>query len=1027
MKKIKAFLTAVVMLSTMSALYGGAQFVSAEPAVPEGTYMIRNVNSGIYMDVAGGKASNGTNVQQWGAETGQAYNIWRIVPDDNGYFSIYTMLGGGDKYLLSTDSADIGANICIREKTADENQLYELSANADGSFKILTKASGSKNAVEVINAETSGGANIQQWEVNGANCQDWQLIPIKYTDVSALTETQSKIIGDIFTPGDLNDDGKINVFDLIISKRMLISGNGTEHKMHAGNINGDDIFSDDDFAPFRTFLLKGTGTFLKQKVDSEIRYAAIDGEYTNGVTETTNEGFTESAYLNLDNEKNIDVSWNIYAEEDGVFAVTFRYANGGTDNRDMTVTVNSEMVYRTVSFPSTESWAQWSEAVITLPLSKGVNRITAVSLSENGAPNIDYISVTETDSEASPSTPISPIIGVPSSSQGGNYGIYGVGRQMETLDRGVTAAYTGSGMLVSWRTLATDPANTTFKLYKNGEFVADFGADDATNYFVDGAAATDSFTIDTYVNGKMTEFAQTAVILGTKNSGQSGAYMDLPLQKPDAQTMPDDTTCTYTPNDCSVGDVDGDGQYEIIVKWDPSNSQDNSKDGYTGTVFLDCYKLDGTQLWRIDLGKNIRAGAHYTQFQVYDFDGDGKSELMCKTSDGTYDGTGKCIGSPTADYRGSNGRILTGNEYLTLFDGLTGAALDTIDYEPGRGSLTNASDLTYFGDAYGNRCDRFLSGVAYLDGQTPSAVFCRGYYARTAIAAYDVRDKKIVKRWLFDTGNNSSDPYYGQGNHSLVVMDVDGDSKDEIVYGSCCIDDNGKGLWSTGLGHGDCMQAGDLIPERQGLEIFQVHEEHYCAEVHDAATGEIIWQIDGTDDVGRGIALNISADTPGMEFTSVVDSMLYAYNPSTGKIESTGEAWSSITKWGMNSAVWWDGDLEREALDRTMVDKPGRIFTGDGASYNNGSKSNACLTADIFGDWREEMIFPANDGTSLRIFGTTYTTDIKLFTLMHDSQYRTGAAIENVGYNQAPNTSFFLGTGYDLPETPVIYTIPPTE
>ena len=416
------------------------------------------------------------------------------------------------------------------------------------------------------------------------------------------------------------------------------------------------------------------------------------------------------------------------------------------------------------------------------------------------------------------------------------------------------------------------------------------------------------------------------------------------------------------------------------------------------------------------MGKNIRAGAHYTQFQVYDYDGDGKAELMCKTADGTVDGKGKVIGNASADYRSSAGRILTGPEYLTLFDGLTGAALDTINYEPGR------DDVSKWEDGYGNRVDRFLSGTAYFDGKTPSAVFCRGYYSRTSIAAYDIKDKKIVKRWIFDTGYDKTNPYYGQGNHSLVVMDVDQDGKDEIVYGSCCIDDNGKGLWSTGLGHGDCMQAGDLIPEREGLEIFQVHEEHYCAEVHDAATGKIIWKIDGTDDVGRGIALNISSETPGMEFTSVVDSMIYAYNPNTGKIESTGKAWSSITKWGMNSAVWWDGDLEREALDRTMVDKPGRIFTGDGASYNNASKSNACITCDLFGDWREEMIFPANNGNSLRVFGTTFTTDVKLTTLMHDSQYRTGVAIENVGYNQAPNTSFFLGTGYKLPKKPEIYT-----
>lgn len=1028
-KRMKAFLTALLMLGTSFAMhFETAADVSAASVIPEGTYLIRNVNSGIYMDVKDGMAADGANVQQWGANEGQSYNVWRIEAADNGYYRIYSMLDGGTEYLLQTGSSQDSANICIAQQQNTDAQLYQFSANADGSFRILTKISGDTKAVEVINAEKTNGANVQQWETNGVNCQDWELIPIDYVNTNDLTESnKTSIEEDDFTPGDLNEDGVINVFDMIIEKRILNYNNGTERQRYIGNINGDEIVSAEDAAMLQQFLLKGTGSFIKQSIPATYIYAGIDGNYTKGVSETINAGYLSNAYLNLDNEKGIDVSWNVSVEKDGIYAVTVRYANGSNENRDMSVTVNNELVYWSLTFPSTDSWTTWKEAVIVLPLSAGMNKITATSESDSGAPNIDYISVAKTSLNESVSTPISPIIGVPEKSPEKNYGTFGVGRQMETLDRGVVAAYTGSGMLVSWRSLATDYENTTFKLYKNGTFVADVGANDATNYFVSGATAADSFTIDTYVDGVMTEFAQPATILGNKNSGQSGAYMDIPLQKPADQTMPDGTTCTYTPNDCSVGDVDGDGQYEIIVKWDPSNSQDNSKDGYTGTVFLDCYKIDGTQLWRIDLGVNIRAGAHYTQFMVYDFDGDGKAELMCKTSDATYDGTGKAIGNASADYRGTNGRILTGNEYLTLFDGQTGAALDTIDYEPGRGNLTDKNDSTYFGDEYGNRCDRFLAGVAYLDGTTPSAVFCRGYYARTAIAAYDVRDKKIVKKWLFDTGNDKTNPYYGQGNHSIVVMDVDSDGKDEIIYGSCCIDDNGTGLWSTKLGHGDCMQAGDLIPERPGLEVFQVHEEIYCAEIHDAATGEIIWRVDGTDDVGRGIALNLTADTPGMEFASVADGKIYAYNTSTGKVEATGDAWSDKIKWSMNSAVWWDGDLEREALDRTMVEKmgPARVFTGDGVTYNNSSKSNASLTCDLFGDWREEMIFPTSDGNALRVFGTTYTTDTKLFTLMHDSQYRTGVAIENVAYNQVPNTSFFLGTDYSLPEIPVIYTIPP--
>ncbi len=1029
MKKLKAFLTAIVMLTTTLAAQG-ISAAAAVPAsdVPDGTYLIRNVNSGIYLDVAGGKAENGTNVQQWGADAGQAANVWKIVSAADGYSYIYSMVGDGKTYCLNIGGGSNGkdASVCIQKKNDTDAQLYKFSANADGSFRILTKGSDDTKALEVINAEKTNGADVQEWEINGINCQDWELIPIRYTD-GELTETKSiHSGGKSWIAGDIDESGSVNGIDLTLGRQLLLSGNGTDVQKTIGDVNADGIFNAADLVRIQKYLLQIESLSLRSE-DMQYIYAGIDGSYTQGVSETTNTGFLSEAYLNLDNAAGISASWNIAAPTDGLYAVTIRYANGGTENRDMSFTVGNELVYWTASFPTTGAWTTWNETTLILPLKAGVNLLTGTSLSAGGAPNIDQITITNTKETESPSQPIAPIVGIPAKNPGGSHGTPGVGRQMETLNRGVVAAYDGKGMLVSWRSLATDPANTTFKLYQNGSFVTEIGADAATNYYVSGATASDSFTIDTFVGGIMTEFAQPATILGTKNSGQSGAYMDIPLNKPADQTMPDGTTCTYTPNDCSVGDVDGDGEYEIILKWDPSNSKDNSNNGYTGTVFLDCYKLDGTQLWRINLGINIRAGAHYTQFQVYDYDGDGKAELMCKTADGTTDGTGKVIGNSAADYRSAAGRILDGPEYLTLFDGLTGAALDTIDYYPDRGIATGDEAKKTWGDNYGNRVDRFLSGTAYLNGTTPSAIFCRGYYTRTAIAAYDVVDKKIVERWTFDTGFDSSNPYYGQGNHSLVTMDVDSDGKDEIVYGSCCIDDNGKGLWSTKLGHGDCMQAGDLIPEREGLEIFQVHEDIWCTEIHDAATGEIIWKIDGSGDVGRGIALNLTADYPGMLFASVADGMAYYYNPATKQVESTGKAWAGdCAKWGMNSAVWWDGDLEREALDRTMAEKMGsyRVFTGDGASYNNASKSNACLTADIFGDWREEMIFPANNGTTLRIFETTFATETKLFTLMHDSQYRTGVAIENVGYNQAPNTSFFLGTGYELPETPVIYTIP---
>jgi len=1012
MKKVKSFLAALLMLSGITAGFAGTSVAAEETKSPyEGCYIIRNVNSGLCLNVAGGSTENGTNVQQWGAARGASNCLWRVESAGDDFFRIYSMVDGGKNCLLNVDTANSN-NVNIYENTGADSQLFYLMGNADGSFRIMSKANA--QVLEVINAETSSGANIQTWGINGVNCQDWELIAIDSAE--GLTETEGTQEGeDDFTPGDLNDDGRVNGFDAAIAKRVMLNNTATQRQKYAGNVSGDENFSVVDIVQIQKFILTGKGGFIKQLIPTTRQYPFINGTFDNAYVENTNAGFESESYLNLYNEAGHDVSLNVEAGADGLYAVTIRYANGGTTARSMEVKVSGESVAWTMEGAATGAWTTWQEETLYLPLKAGLNKVTLTSLTADGAPNLDHITIAPAaGAEESASVDLLPL-----KAPNRGYGKQGVGRIMENLDRGLCATLSGSGMLVSWRSLATDPANMIYKLYKNGELIGTYTAADKTNVYVAGAAATDVFTMDAFVDGILVEFAESAQVLGTKNSGQSGAYKEFALSKPAGGTTPDGVAYTYSANDCSVGDVDGDGEYEIFLKWDPSNSKDNADEGYTGNVFIDCYKLDGTRLWRIDLGRNIRAGAHYTPMVVYDLDCDGKAEMMVKTADGTVDGKGTVIGNASADYRGSDGRIIQGPEYLTLFDGLTGAALDTIDFEPARGNVGD------WGDTWGNRCDRFLATVGYFDGQKPSAFFGRGYYAKTAVAAYDIVDKKIVKRWSYDTGTNSSDPAFNQGNHSLIPMDVDADGRDEIIYGSVCFDDNGKVKWSTGLGHGDCMQAGDLIPERPGLEVFQVHEHHFCTEVHDAATGEIIWKIDATGDVGRGIALNISADHAGMEFASTADGMIYAYNPSSGKVESTGKAWSEQIKWSMNAAIWWDDSLERESMDRTMIEKftQYRLFTGDG-SYNNYTKSNACLTADLFGDWREEVILSANDSSVLRIFGTTFETETKLFTLMHDQQYRLGAATENVGYNQSPNTSFFLGTGYALPETPTVYTVP---
>ena len=574
-------------------------------------------------------------------------------------------------------------------------------------------------------------------------------------------------------------------------------------------------------------------------------------------------------------------------------------------------------------------------------------------------------------------------------------------RQVEALDRGLVAVNTGSGVFLSWRFLGTDPTGTGFNVYRNGSKINSSVITGSTNYLDTSGSTASAYYVKAVLNGSEISTSDTVSVL-------SNNYFDIPISKPSGGTTPDGTAYTYSANDASVADLDGDGEYEIILKWDPSNSKDNASNGYTGNVIIDAYKLEGTRLWRIDMGKNIRAGAHYTQFMVYDFDGDGYAEMVCKTADGTVDGRGTVIGSGSADYRNSSGRILSGPEYLTLFDGRTGAALHTISYEPGRGTVSD------WGDSYGNRVDRFLGAVAYLDGQHPSVVMCRGYYTRSVLVAYDVQNKRLVKRWTFDSSSSGNSAYAGQGNHNLAVADVDSDGKDEIVYGACTIDHDGTGLYSLGLGHGDALHVGDFLPDRAGLEVFGCFENSYGTALWKAEDGTIIRRWTASSDTGRCLAGNFITGNNCAEFVSTASTSVYNWTGNTIAL------WSDITKWSPNFTILWDADLEHEVLDRTMIDDyvNGRVLTASGVTYINGSKGNPSLCADILGDWREEVIWPASDSTALRVYINTDVTSYRIATLMHDTQYRCQVASQNVAYNQPAHTSFFLDSSYALPGQP---------
>lgn len=614
-------------------------------------------------------------------------------------------------------------------------------------------------------------------------------------------------------------------------------------------------------------------------------------------------------------------------------------------------------------------------------------------------------------------------------------------------NRALVAVKGENGIFISWRLYEVDSKNITFTLKRNGETVY-----------------TGSKTNFTDTKGKAGDLYQLIASEGISQSGETAIawereYQEFILVTPKDQKMPDGSVATYTTNDMSVGDLDGDGELELIVKWNPSNAQDNSIDGYTGTTILDAYDIDihtgkAELMWRIDLGLNIRSGAHYTQFQVWDYDGDGKAEVMCKTADGStvfdknlniIDHVGACTVKelPTDtkdapyDYRqhtGRIGRIVLGAEYLTAFDGETGSIIDTVNYVPFRGpydEVTGIYDTSYWGtkngapaennDGYANRADRFLSATAYLDGGSASAIFSRGYYGRTAITAWKLVDDKLVMQWAFDVDTNEYGS--GQGNHGLSVNDVDKDGFDEIIFGGLVVDEDGTILVNTEWGHGDAMHVSDWNGDGV-LEVYKVNEEqgHWGGGLYNPATGEVLCFHETSADTGRGVAADIDPRYEGAELWHAIDSHTHQVN---------GDIIYENAKPSQNFSIFWDGDLLMELFDyndtKNLVpqiqkwdyenEKLEVLAQLDGTQANNTTKGNAGLVADILGDWREEVIVrDSRDNSKIRIYTTTIETEYTVPCFLEDRAYREGVAWQNVAYNQPANLSYLLTEGLKTAE-----------
>jgi rhamnogalacturonan endolyase len=734
-----------------------------------------------------------------------------------------------------------------------------------------------------------------------------------------------------------------------------------------------------------------------------------------GALESTHGGFSGTGYLNSDNAVGASIEWAIDIGAAGTYSLEFAYANEPADDRPAEILIGGVLAASGVTFASTASWATWSSASVDVELPVGENRIILRATSALGLANIDRLivngaAVSAFDCDGNSATGGSGTGGSGTGGSGGGMDSCGAPAsghyQMEDLDRGVVAVRSGNGNYVGWRMMGYEynrenPSAVSYNLYRDGALIA--SVTDSTNYFDSGAAAGASYAVSVVVSGE--ECAQSG-----SQTPWAQNYLRIPLSPPQG---------SYEANDASPGDLDGDGKYDLVLKWQPTNAKDNSQSGVTDNTLLEGIKLDGTSLWRIDLGRNIRSGAHYTQMSVYDFNGDGRAEVAVKTAPGTRDGTGAYLRTgpaanddDNADYRNASGYILSGPEYLTVFDGLTGEELATVNYPVPRGNVNS------WGDNYGNRVDRFNGGVAMVtDGGTntgrPSILQQRGYYTRLTMSALHYRNGQLTTNWIFDSNGAGNSAAAGQGDHSAMAADMDGDGGQEINTGALTIGSNGTFRCATGRGHGDAQHVGELIPGA-GITVFNVYEGSGGYSVHNGNTCQIYTQSSGGGDNGRGVAADVDPSNPGAEFWSATSSGLRSCVDGSN-IGSKPQS--------QNFLIFWDADESRELQDGASIMKygGGTLLNASGCSGNNGTKNTPTLVADLLGDWREELVVRESNNSALRVYTTTSVTARRIYTLMHDPTYRMQVSWQQSSYNQPPHTGFHIGSGMAAPPTPDIH------